>query len=68
MRHWAQLLYEDVICPLIGNVGCLRGYEPREAQAWSGAGGHAGGQDVIRVAVQVLAGPLWCRMVVRGSA
>jgi hypothetical protein len=31
------------------------------------AGRHVGGQDVVRVAVQVVAGPL-CRIVVRGSA
>ena len=33
----------------------------------SGAGGHVGGEDVVGVAVEVLAGPTW-RMVVRGSA
>ena len=32
--------------------------EPREAQAGSGAGGHVGGQDVVRVAVKVLTGPV----------
>jgi hypothetical protein len=44
--------------PLIGNVGCLPRFKPREAQAWSGAGGHVGGEDVVRVAVQVLTGPV----------
>src|SRR5271165_4336285 len=33
----------------------------------SGAGGHVRGEDVVRVTVEVLAGPTW-RMVVRGSA
>ena len=44
--------------PLIGNVGRLPRFKPREAQAWSGAGGHVGGEDVVRVAVQVLTGPV----------
>jgi hypothetical protein len=44
--------------PLFGNVGRLPRLEPRETYAWSGAGGHVGGQDVVRVAVQVLAGPV----------
>ena len=40
---------------LIGNVGRLPRFKPRETRAWSGAGRHVGGQDVVRVAVQVLA-------------
>src|SRR5713101_1319999 len=31
---------------------------PRETQVRSGTGGHVGGEDVVRVAVQVLAGPV----------
>jgi hypothetical protein len=27
-------------------------------RGWSGAGGHEGGEDVVRVAVEVLAGPV----------
>ena len=41
---------------LIGNVECLRRPEPQEMQDGLGAGGHVGGQDVVRVAVKVLAG------------
>ena len=41
---------------LIGNVERLPRLKPRETKAWSGAGGHVGGEDVVGVAVQVLAG------------
>src|SRR5258708_16792370 len=44
--------------PLIGNAERLPGPEPRDTQAGSGAGSHVGGQDVIRMAVEVLAGPV----------
>ena len=37
--------------PLFGNVGRLPRLWPRETLAGSGAGGHVGGQDVVRVAV-----------------
>jgi hypothetical protein len=44
--------------------GISPGLEPRETRAWSGAGRHVGGQDVVRLAVEVLAGTLvthwWC--------
>jgi hypothetical protein len=40
--------------PLIGNARRLPGFEPRETSARSGAGGHVGGQDVVRVAAKVL--------------
>jgi len=43
---------------LIGTAGYLSRHEPREASSGSGAGGHVGGQDVVGVAVQVLAGPV----------
>jgi Arc/MetJ family transcription regulator len=42
--------------PLFGNVGRLPQHERREMRAGSGAGRHVGGQDVVRVAVEVLAG------------
>src|SRR5690349_20781582 len=38
--------------------GVSRGCEPRETQAGSCTGRHVGGQDVIRVTVQVVAGPV----------
>jgi hypothetical protein len=41
-----------------GNVGRLPRVEPRETWAGSGARRHEGGQDVVRVAVQVAAGPV----------
>src|SRR5580692_1684079 len=41
---------------LIGNVGRLPRLWPWETLAGSGAGGHECGQDVVRVAVEVLAG------------
>ena len=46
--------------PHFGNAGRLLGAGPRETQVQfrSGAGGHIGGEDVVRVAVQVLAGPV----------
>jgi hypothetical protein len=43
--------------PLFGNAVRLPRPGLRETQAGSGAGGHEGGEDVVRVAVQVLAGP-----------
>jgi nucleoside-triphosphatase THEP1 len=43
--------------PLIGNAGRLPG-RARETRVRSGSGGHVCGEDVVRVAVQVLAGPL----------
>src|SRR5690348_3306890 len=43
---------------LIGNVGRLPWHESRETQAGSGAGRHIGGKDVVRVAVEVVAGPV----------
>jgi hypothetical protein len=43
---------------LIGNAERLPGPEPRDTQAGSGAGGHVGGQYVVRMAVEILAGPV----------
>ena len=40
------------------NAGRLPGLEPRETQVGSGPGGHEGGENIVRVAVQVLAGPV----------
>jgi hypothetical protein len=42
--------------PLIGNAGRLPAPDPRDAE--SGPGGHRGGEDVVRVAIQVLTGPV----------
>src|SRR5260370_10611764 len=42
-----------------GNVGRSPQLEPRGTQAGSGAGRDVGGEDVVRVAVQIVAGPLW---------
>jgi hypothetical protein len=39
-----------------GSVGRLPWLDLRETRIESGAGGHIGGQDVVRVTVQVLAG------------
>jgi hypothetical protein len=44
--------------PLFGNVGRIPRHEPRETRAGSSAGRHVGGEDVVRVAVQVAAGPV----------
>ena len=41
--------------PHFGNAGRLRGLN-RGRRSWSSARGHVGGEDVVRVAVQVLAG------------
>src|SRR5215468_12672902 len=41
---------------LFGSGGRLRGAESAEDLGWSGARGHVGGEDVVRVAVEVLAG------------
>src|SRR6266516_2097431 len=38
--------------------GRLPRNQPRETEAGSGAGGHVGGQDVVRVAVEAVAGPV----------
>jgi hypothetical protein len=49
----------DGLLTHLGNVGRLPRFKPRETRAWSGAGRHVSGQDVVRVAVQVLACSLW---------
>ena len=36
--------------------GVSRAFEPRDKRAGSGAGGHVGGQGIVRRAVQILAG------------
>src|ERR1700733_10355389 len=41
--------------PVVGNAGRLPGLG-QGRRSRSGAGGHVGGQDVVRVAVEVLAG------------
>src|SRR5215831_10867186 len=43
---------------LIGNAGRLLWLGSRATRARLGAGGHVGGQDVVRVAVEVVAGPV----------
>jgi len=39
-----------------GNGGRLSRFEPRETSAGSGAGGHEGCENVVRVAIEILAG------------
>ena len=53
LRAMAFLHYSGCgdVRPLFGNAGRLSGLRPQATQARSGAGGHVGGQDGVRVAV-----------------